>query len=165
MKTHFWMSLLLIIHRTCQMSVCNHSAYQTHPLLKIHPVCHLSFLKTQRMNIFASHLPLYPIHHIMRMMTRNLNFLIFLVVISLLLHLIMMLIQSLLIDLRHWSTMIYLSMSQSWCLCQAIIVLRLVSLPVRKLLKHLDFSSSTWTTRSHRSCVGGILQNKHTFTM
>lgn len=37
------------------------------------------------------------------------NFLILIVVISLLLHLIMILIQLLLICLRHWSTMIYMS--------------------------------------------------------
>lgn len=108
-KTHFRMFLLSIIHRTQQMSVYHRNAERTHLPLKIHPICHLSFLKTWRVNIFASHLPLYLIHQIMRMSASILNFLILVVVISLPLHLITMLIQLSLICLRDWSTMIYLS--------------------------------------------------------
>lgn len=71
----------------------------------------LSFFisETQRVNFLTSHLPLCTIHKIMRMMKNIPNFLILVVMISLLLHPIMMLIQSLLICLRHWSMMIYLS--------------------------------------------------------
>ena len=59
------------------------------------PICHLSLVKTKRVNIFGYHLPLCLIHQIMRMATNILNFLILVVVIYSLPHLIMMLIQSL----------------------------------------------------------------------
>lgn len=128
------------------MLVYRYSADKTHLPLKIHSICHLSFLKTQRVDIFASHLPLCLIHQIMRMPTNILNFLILVVMIYPLPHMIMMLIQ-VLIYLRHWSVMIYLltktkplsvqrHFSLRWWLCQVLAVLRLVSLLGKKLLKH-----------------------------
>ena len=146
-KSFFWMFLVPIICRTCRMWVCDLSAERTHITLKIWPISHLSFLKTQRVNIFSSRLPLYPIHQFLRMPTNISNFLILVILIYSLPHLIMTLIPSLLIYPRHWSTMIYLStklkplrlsrhFSLSWWLCQALAVLRLASLLVRKFLKH-----------------------------
>lgn len=107
-KTHLWMFLLLMIHRKYQMLVCHFIEERTHLPLKIYPTYHLSLWKTKRVNILASHLPLYMIHQIMRISTNILNFLIMVVVIFVLLHLIMMLIHSLLICLSHRSPMIYL---------------------------------------------------------
>lgn len=146
-KTHFQMLLLLIIHMTHRMSVCHYSVERTHLLREIHPIYHLYLLKTPRVNIFSSHLPLCPINQIMMMSINISNFLILVFMIYSLPHLIMLLIQSLLIYIRHWSTMIYLStkskplrlsrsFSPSWWLCQDLTILGLVSLPVRKLLKH-----------------------------
>lgn len=182
------MFLLPIIHGTPRMSICHYNVERTYLPRKIHSMYHLSFLKKQRVNIFTSHLPFCPIHQIMRMLTNILIFMILVVVIYPLPHLIMMLIQLLSIYPRHCSTMIYLSMkskphtlsrhfSPSWWLCQALAILRLVSLPVRKLLKHSRllitlffalkinqtprFHSSTQATRSHHSWVGGILHSKH----
>jgi len=129
------------------MSIYHNIAERTHLPLKSYPNYHLSFLKTKRVNILASHLLLFMIHQIMSMPKNILNFLILVVMVSLLLHLIMMLIPSLLIYLRHWSTMIYMSMkskpprfprhfSLSWWLCEVLAILRFVSLLIRKLLKH-----------------------------
>jgi len=115
--------------------------------LKIHLIFNLPFLETQRINLFTSHLPLYVIHQTMRMSTNILNFLILVVLIYSPHHQIMMLIHSLLIHLSHWFTNIHLPMkykphkisrnfSASWWLCQALVVLGLVSLLTKKLFKH-----------------------------
>lgn len=96
-----WMHPLLIICRTKWMLVHHPTTEGTNHSLKTHLILHLLFPQTQRANILSSHLPLCVIHQIIRMLTNILNFLIFVVVIYLLLHLIMMMIQSLLIRLRH----------------------------------------------------------------
>jgi len=67
------------------------------------------FVETQRVNILDSHLPLSVIPKIMRMLTNILNFLIMVIMISVLLHLIMMSIHFLLICQRHCYLIIYLS--------------------------------------------------------
>lgn len=149
-KTHFRMYLLLIIHRTHQMSACHYIVKRTHLPLKLCPICHLSFMKMQRVNFLASHLPLCMIHQIMRMPMNILNFLIVVVMIFVLLHFITMLIHSLLIFISHWSLMIYLltewkprRMSRHFSLgrwlCQALVVLRLVPLLIKKNSKHPRF--------------------------
>lgn len=106
---HPWKYPLLIIHKTHRMLVHNLTMERTDHYLNIHLIIHLSFLEIKRMNILASHLPLCAIHRIMRMTTNILHFMILVVVISSPNHLITMLIQSLLIHLRHRSTMIHLS--------------------------------------------------------
>ena len=100
-KTNLRMFLLQIVHRTHQMSICHYIAEMTHLPLKIIPICHLSFLKTQRVNILTSYLPLCTIHQIMRMLTNIPNFLIVTVMIYVCLHSVTMLIHSLLICLGH----------------------------------------------------------------
>lgn len=141
------MILVLIFQRTRWMSICHYMAERTYLLLKISAICHLSFLKTKRLNILDSHLPLNMIIQIMRMLTKIVNFFILVVMISLLLHPIAMFIHSLLICLSHRSMMIYLSkMSKprilsrhlrlTWWLCQALAIPRLVFLLIRMLFKH-----------------------------
>lgn len=56
------------------MSVCHYSAERTLLPWKIHSIYHLYFLKTERVNIFSSHLPLYPIHQINRDADEHLKF-------------------------------------------------------------------------------------------
>lgn len=101
-----------------------------------------------RVNILASNLPLCMIHQIMRMPKNILNFLIMVVMISILIQLITMLIHSLLICLSHFSLMIYLlkkwkprrlskHFSLRLWLSQALTVLRLVPLLIRKFEKLL----------------------------
>lgn len=107
-KTHLPMFLLPINHRTHRMSACHYIAERSHLPLKIRPICHLSFLKTQRVNFLVSHLPLYMIHQIMRMPMNKTNFMIVVVVISVHLRLITMLIHLLSIFLSHWTSIIYL---------------------------------------------------------
>lgn len=138
---------LLITQRTHRMLVHHLIMERINYSLKIHLILHLSFPKTQRMSLFTFHLPLYVIHPTMRMSTNILDFMILVIVISSPHHMVMMLIHSFLIYLIHWSTKIHLStkskphrpsrhLSLSWWLCQALIVLRLVSLPIWKLFKH-----------------------------
>jgi len=141
------MHLLPIIHRTHPMSIHHLIVERTNLSLKIDSIFHLLFPETQRVNILSSHLPLCMIHQTMRMSMNSLIFLIIVVVIYLLLYSITMLIQSSLIFQSHLFMMIYLSMkskprrlsrylSSSLWLCQTLVVLRLVSLQIRKLLKH-----------------------------
>lgn len=106
-KTRFYMFLLLTIHQTHQMSVYHYIIEMTHIPLKIYPFYHLSFLKTQRANILAFHLPLCTVDQIMRIPTNISNFLIMDFVIFIL-HLMMMLIHLFLISLSHQSPKIYL---------------------------------------------------------
>lgn len=94
---------------TPDVSLSLHSGEDTF-VLRIQLIFHLSFPKMQRVNILASHQPLYMIHQIMKMQTNILNFLIVFVMIYFLLHLITMVIHSLLIFLSHPSSMIYLLM-------------------------------------------------------
>lgn len=104
-----------IIHRTHMMSVHNLIVERTNISLRIHLNFHLLFPETQRLNILSSHLPLCMIHQIMRMLMNIPNFLITVVVISVIFHLTMMLIHSLLIFLIHWSPMFYLLMKWKPC--------------------------------------------------
>jgi len=107
-KTHLQIFLLPIIHRTHKMLAFHYIGERTHIPLKIHPIPHMSFLKTNRVNILASNLPVYVIHQIMTALTNIPNFLIMVFVISMILHLIMMLIHSFLIFLNHSFPTIYL---------------------------------------------------------
>lgn len=108
-KNHFRIFILSIIYRTHRMPVYHYIVETTHLPLRICPIYHLSFLKTQRVNILAFHLPLCMIHQIMRISTNITNFLIVVVMIYVLLHLSTMLLHSLLIFLSYQSLMIYLS--------------------------------------------------------
>lgn len=141
------MHLLPIIHKTHLMLVYHLIVERKNLSLRIHLTFHLLFLEIQRVNILASLLCLCTIHQIMRMPTNILNFLIVAIMIFVILHLIMMLIHSLLIYLSHWSLMIYILiewkpfwLSRYFCLgrwlCQVLVVLRLVPLPIRKFVKH-----------------------------
>jgi len=144
---HPWMHPLLITRWTHRMLVHHSTIERINYLLKIHLILHLSFPETKTMSMFSFHLPLCVIHQTMTMPNNILNFIISVVVISSPHHPIMMLIHLLLIHLSHWSMKIHLSTKSkphrlsrnfSWSrwLCQALAILRMVSLPIRKFFKH-----------------------------
>ena len=107
-RIHSCMHIPLIIHRTHWMLVSHCIVERTQLSSQIHSIFQLSFSEMQRVNIIGFHQPLCMIHEVMRMPMNFWNFLIVVVVITLLLHLIMMMTHALLVFLSHPSSLIYL---------------------------------------------------------
>lgn len=101
---------LLIVHRTQGMSFHHMIMKRINISFLLHPICHLSFSKTQRIKIYVSHQPLYMIRQIKWISMYIPNFLIVVVMISSTLHLVMIFIHFLLIFPNHQYLMSYLQM-------------------------------------------------------
>lgn len=91
-----------IIHKTCGIPVFHLIVERTNISPLIHPISHLTFRETQRVKFISFLIPLFVIHHIMRIsLFIILNFLIMVVMIFSFIHLITILIRLMLIFLSH----------------------------------------------------------------